>query len=151
MKSKGIIGLGLVIAGFLSFFFERFGGEFVYAGLALLIVGGSMLVREATASGRLRGLLRSYFLGARVREVENKSKAVEPLLPVKALKLAQSKSGVLTVSAVAMALEIGLDQAQAALDELVRKGAATVDVDVDTGIATYRFPEFLPQRQSAGT
>jgi hypothetical protein len=43
-----------------------------------------------------------------------------------------------------MALNVGLDECQLALDELVRKGAANVDVDMATGIASYSFPEFLP-------
>jgi hypothetical protein len=43
-----------------------------------------------------------------------------------------------------MGLNVGLDECQLALDELVRKGAANVDVDLSTGIASYSFPEFLP-------
>ena len=41
-----------------------------------------------------------------------------------------------------MALNVGLDECQLALDELVRKGAANVDVDYATGVASYSFPEF---------
>jgi hypothetical protein len=44
-----------------------------------------------------------------------------------------------------MALNVGLDECQIALDDLVRKGAASADVDFSTGVATYRFPEFLPR------
>jgi hypothetical protein len=44
-----------------------------------------------------------------------------------------------------MSLDVELDAAQWALDELVRKGAASVDVDMATGVAAYSFPEFLPR------
>jgi hypothetical protein len=44
-----------------------------------------------------------------------------------------------------MALNVGLDECQIALDELVRKGAASVDIDLSNGVASYRFPEFLPR------
>ncbi len=74
---------------------------------------------------------------------------IDPLLPVRVLKLAESRAGIVTVSSVAMALNVGLDECQLALDELVRKGAANADVDLSTGVASYSFPEFLPQRSKA--
>jgi hypothetical protein len=70
--------------------------------------------------------------------------AIDPLLPVQILKLAQVHSGVLTVAQVAMELNVPLDHAQEAIDRCVQAGNAVADFNVTRGHALYRFPEFLP-------
>lgn len=69
----------------------------------------------------------------------------DPLLSVRALRLASESKGVLTVSQTAMKLNVSLDDATAALDECALKGAAYISVDDSTGIASYCFPEFMPK------
>jgi hypothetical protein len=142
MSANNRLGFVLVVLGFVTLPFIRFGGEFLLVSGFLLAFGASRILREPGLRSRLRGL----FLSTR-RPPENQMRErprIDPLLPVRVLKLAESRSGIVTVSSVAMALNVGLDECQLALDELVRKGAATVDVDLSTGVASYSFPEFLP-------
>jgi hypothetical protein len=73
--------------------------------------------------------------------------AIDPLLPVRILKLAKERAGTLTVAGVAMELNVPLDQAQAGIDECVRMGNAVPDYDIPHGHALYRFPEFLSADQ----
>ncbi len=68
---------------------------------------------------------------------------VDPLLPVRILRLARERSGTLTVAEVAMSLDISLDQAEAGLSECVRAGNAIPDYDIARNHALYRFPEFI--------
>jgi len=143
MSFKNKLGIVLVVLGFISIPFVRFGDEFLLISAFLLAAGIATIVREIGTSGRLRGLLWSM---RRTTDTRGKAQSprIDPLLPVRVLKLAESRSGKVTVSSVAMGLNVGLDECQLALDELVRKGAANVDVDLSTGIASYSFPEFLP-------
>ena len=143
MGSKNRLGAILVVLGFITIPFLRFGGEFLIISAFLLVFGASSIIRGIGGGERVRDLLGSI---RRPAEGSGKPQAprIDPLLPVRVLKLAESREGTLTVSAVAMSLNVGLDECQLALDELVRKGAANVDVDYATGIASYRFPEFLP-------
>jgi hypothetical protein len=142
MSFKGKLGVALIILGsiLLPLPFTR---EFILISLFLIAYGATTVIRDVGGKDRIRGLLGSM---RRPTEAPGKPQGprIDPLLPVRVLKLAESRSGVVTVSSVAMALNVGLDECQLALDELVRKGAATVDVDLATGIATYSFPEFLP-------
>jgi hypothetical protein len=122
----------------------RFGGEFILVSLFLISFGTIKLIRDSSTGERLRRLLGSERRPSGGDSSGTAARRIDPLLPVRVLKLAEARSGVLTVSAVAMALNVGLDECQSALDELVRKGAALVDVDIATGVASYTFPEFLP-------
>ena len=142
MSFKSRLGVILLILGFVTLPFVRFGDEFLLLSAGLAVFGAATLVRELGGKGRLRGLLGSM---RRRSEPQPRSlPRIDPLLPVRVLKLAESRSGMLTVSSVAMALNVGLDDCQLALDELVRKGAANVDIDMSNGVASYSFPEFLP-------
>ncbi len=143
MKSRKWLGPVLLLLGLISFDLRIFGGLFPLFGIILLITGMTIVVRQFELGKKLLVL----FAGRR-RE-EEASMRVPPadhLLPVRVLKLAEAREGVLTVSVVAIALDVELDAAQWALDELVRKGAANVDVDISTGVASYSFPEFLSHR-----
>jgi hypothetical protein len=74
---------------------------------------------------------------------------MDPLLPVRILKLAKERAGTLTVAGVAMELNVPLTQAQAGIDECVRMGNAVPDYDIPHGHALYRFPEFLSTDQNS--
>jgi hypothetical protein len=142
--AKSRLGALLVVLGIVSLPFVRFGGEFLLVSVFLLSFGSIQLIRNSTISSRLRELIGSSRRFRTPGPGETPSRKIDPLLPVRVLKLAEARSGVLTVSSVAMALNVGLDECQLALDDLVRKGAANVDVDISTGVASYLFPEFLP-------
>jgi hypothetical protein len=144
MSFRRMIGAILIILGLITVTLP-FTREFILISLFLVVYGGVTIARDLQGSvgGRLRGLLGSYRRSADASSRQQAAR-IDPLLPVRVLKLAEAREGSLTVSVVAMALNVGLDECQVALDELVRKGAAMVDVDLATGVATYRFPEFLP-------
>jgi hypothetical protein len=72
---------------------------------------------------------------------------IDPLLPVRILKLAKARQGMLTVSEAAMELSVPLDHAEAGLEACVRAGNAVPDWDVARGYMLYRFPEFAPREQ----
>jgi hypothetical protein len=143
MNIKKFLDVGFLTLGFMLLFARFFiGGEAIVFGILFLGIGGARLIKNSSISERIKALL-----GAPRREPATppKSPTADHLLPVRVLKLAESRGGVLTVSAVAMSLDVELDAAQWALDELVRKGAASVDVDIATGVASYSFPEFMPR------
>jgi hypothetical protein len=142
MSFKKILGVVLVVLGVISISLP-FTREFIFISLILIAFGAANIIREVGGKDRLGKLLRSS-LRRYPPELRGSSPRIDPLLPVRVLKLAESHAGSLTVSVVAMALNVGLDECQIALDELVRKGAANVDVDLSNGVANYRFPEFLP-------
>lgn len=73
--------------------------------------------------------------------------AIDPLLPVRALRLAQKEGGTLTVARTAMALDVPLEAANAALEECARQGNATMEVDEASGLARFEFPEFKVRRE----
>jgi len=72
-------------------------------------------------------------------------KLSDPLIAVRVLRLAEQKKGMLSISQTAMELNIPLSDAEAGLDECVARGTASIEVDSNTGLAYYRFPEFLPK------
>jgi hypothetical protein len=142
MSFKKILGVILVAFGLISIALP-FTREFIVISLFFIIFGTVSILRGIGGKERVYDLLRSM-RRSNVSDSTDSSRYIDPLLPVRVLKLAEARAGVLTVSSVAMALNVGLDECQLALDELVRKGAANVDVDISTGVASYLFPEFLP-------
>jgi hypothetical protein len=143
MSYRSRLGAILIVLGLVSMFLP-FTREFALISVILIAFGASSVVREIGGKGRLRSLFGS--LRRPSEPPARMQPRIDPLLPVRVLKLAESRSGLVTVSSVAMALNVGLDECQLALDELVRKGAANVDVDFSTGVASYSFPEFLPRK-----
>jgi hypothetical protein len=137
-----MLGTVLVALGVVSIALP-FTREFMLISLVLIAFGTVTIVRGIGGKDRVRNLLRSM-RRPYAPDAKGPSARIDPLLPVRVLKLAEARGGTLTVSVVAMALNVGLDECQLALDELVRKGAANVDVDLSTGVASYLFPEFLP-------
>jgi len=117
-------------------FLEAFvlGGALVGAGLWIL------------AGPDLRASLRKVIrLKTTSRPADRRPARViiDPLLPVRILRLARAHRGVLTVALVAMELSVPLEQAEAGLSECVRAGNALPDYDIAHAHATYRFPEFI--------
>jgi len=119
-----------------TFFGAFFTGAIAIAAGSWLLTGGGWLAYlKRWAATRAPGSTRQ---GERV--------AFDPLLPVEILRLAREHEGILSVSNVAIGLNVPLDQAAAALEECVRQGNAFPDYDIDRQHAVYRFPEFTPRR-----
>lgn len=76
------------------------------------------------------------------RVVDAVEDELDPHLTVQVLRLAADRRTPITVAQVSMELDVGLDEAEAALDACAAKGIAVIDVDEATGRAAYRFPEF---------
>jgi len=146
-----IVGWSLVALGGVSIFVGAsplfpIRGEAYILGVALFAAGSWIL-----AGRELRDTIRRGLRAARQarrwprRTGEHAAGGVallDPLLPVRILKLARGHGGILTVARVAMELNVPLDQAQAGMDECVRAGNALPDFDIPRGHALYRFPEF---------
>jgi hypothetical protein len=151
-KSSDIAGYSLVGAGVVLVImgalplFQGIHWEGVFLGLGSFVAGAWVL-----AGKDLRSAIRRAWNANREHRVPHSPKSrasgpvqIDPLLPVRILKLAKDHDGVLTVANVAMELNVPLAQAQAGLEECVRVGNATPDYDIPRGHALYRFPEFLP-------
>ena len=138
-----VLGYGLLILGGLSVinFFSPIpvptvGVSALVSGFLFMAAGAIVLIPDK------KGLLSR--IGVLLRLRSRPAAEIDPLLPVRILKLAREHRGVLTVSAVAVGLNIPLDKAQAGLDACVRGGQAAADFDMDKEIKYYRFREFLP-------
>jgi hypothetical protein len=152
-RPKKILGYGSLALGAVSIivgaspifpiFAEAFliGGAFIAAGAWIL------------AGRELRGVIRraiGVMLEKRLAQRKNAHRtgtgpiSIDPLLPVRILKLARVHEGILTVAEVAIELNVPLAHAEAGLAECVRAGNALPDYDIARAHALYRFPEFLP-------
>ncbi len=105
------------------------GGISILAGFVVLIPDKMSFVRK---------------LAERWNKSPKRKELADPLLPVKILKLARARHGILTLSTVAIDLNVPLDEAEAGLDECVRQGVATADYDMAKEIKIYSFKEHLP-------
>ena len=145
---KRTLGRGAMVFGGLSIFaclsplFPEIGLPAFFIGSASIAFGVWLL-----SDGRWKEQLRRW---ARTREPLHRV-SFDPLLPVEVLRLARKKAGILTMSMVAMELNVTLDQADAALQECVRRGNALADYDIEQHHDLYRFPEFLPAADSGDT
>jgi hypothetical protein len=119
-------------------------------GVEAFLVGGVFfaLGAWALAGPELRTILRR---AARVKSgrlgtgrEERPRVPIDQLLPVRILKLARERGGALSVSEVAISLNVPLDQAEEGLAACVRAGNATMDFNVSRGFTFYTFPEYLP-------
>ncbi len=149
--SQRIIGYGAVILGAISVLVgalplfgvhgEAYAVGIVFFATGAWILAGTELRDTARRAWRLPG---SH--GASRRSTWRPGRepvTIDPLLPVRILKLAREHGGMLTVAQVAMELTVPLDQAQAGLNECVRAGNAIPDYDIPRSHALYRFPEFI--------
>jgi len=113
-------------------------------GIVLFGVGAWVLAGRELRETIRRGLRASRQGGTRgSRGGRPASVSIDPLLPVRILKLAKSHGGILTVADVAIQLNVPLDHAEAGLSECVRAGNAVPDYDIPRAHAVFRFPEFL--------
>jgi len=152
MKSASrIVGWILVALGGVSIFVGAsplfpIRGEAYILGVALFGAGAWVLAGRELRDAIRRGLRAGQQARRSLRRTNERAAGgvalLDPLLPVRILKLARGHGGLLTVALVAMELEVPLDQAQAGLDECVRAGNALPDFDIPRGHAVYRFPEF---------
>jgi hypothetical protein len=111
-------------------------------GFEALLVGGIFFALGFWALHE--DLIRDFFHRIpRFLEARPKSPA-DPLLPVRILKLAKTRQGILTVSEVAIEMNLPLEDAEAGLQACVRSGSAQEDFDISRGFSLYTFPEFLP-------
>ncbi len=114
---------------------------FIIGGLC---IGAGVLLRRSRSNHSRIDSLHNGFDALQSQNTHLKTSAgsVDPLLAVRVLRLAAESKGSLTVSRVAMDLNVPLDAAEAALEECVMKGTASMEVDGITGITHYVFPEF---------
>jgi len=121
--------------------------EAYFLGFALFGAGAWVLAGRELRDTIRRGLRAAQRVRGSLRRTNERAAGggalLDPLLPVRILKLARGHGGLLTVAQVAMELDVPLDQAQAGLDECVRAGNALPDFDIPRGHAFYRFPEFI--------
>jgi hypothetical protein len=154
MNKRAIAGTGCIVIGVLSILnfwapvpVPTVGASaFISGGLFILLGLFLRMPRDGSGRiewGRLAGLLRASGGGKEAKA--SPPRIADPLLTVKVLRLASESQGRLSVSQVAIRLNVPLDAAQAALDECALKGVAYIDVNDDTGISSYCFPEFLPK------
>jgi hypothetical protein len=152
MKIRKIAGMGCIAFGTLNILnfmapvpVPTVGPSAFIAGALFIGLGVFLQLPRSDSGriewGRLGRLLRpDGAAGARAAQG-----TLDPLLSVRALRLASESKGVLTVSQTAMKLNVSLDDAQAALDECAIKGAAYINVDGESGLPRYCFPEFMPK------
>jgi hypothetical protein len=149
--SQRIIGYGAVIIGAISVLVgalpwfgvtvEAYAVGIVFFGAGAWILAGRELrdtaIRALAAARETRRSSRRA-----TRRPGREPVVIDPLLPVRILRLAREQGGVLTVAQVAMELTVPLDHAEAGLNECVRAGNAIPDYDIPRAHALYRFPEF---------
>lgn len=121
--------------------------------LGLILIGTGIFIRiERDEQGNIRwNRLVARYRNSRPKVPSQKPntepKLKDPLIAVRVLRLAEQRRGILSISQTAMELNIPLSDAEAGLDECVTRGTASIEVDTNTGLAYYRFPEFLPKHE----
>jgi hypothetical protein len=131
-----IFGCANIIDWFSPIPIPTVGMSAIITGLLCIAAGSFLLIRDKA------GLLRR--IGSRLARRTAPSADLDPMLPVRILKLARERRGVLTMADVAVDLAVPLARAEAGLLECVRTGHATADFDMDREIKYYRFHEYLP-------
>ena len=148
-KSRRVLGYSILAAGVAGIFvgaspiFPVFLEAFVVGGV--LIGTGLWILAGPELRASLRRLAGLGLSARRTRRPPAPRTIIDPLLPVRILKLAREHKGTLTVAEVAIGLNVPLDQAQAGLSECVRAGNAIPDYDIARAHALYRFPEFAEE------
>lgn len=152
--SQRVIGWGAVALGAAFVFvgavpfFQGIHWEGVFIGLASF-VGGAWVLAGPELRATVRKAIKVMRESGRTMRKQNVRQSavvtgIDPLLPVRILKLAREKNGILSVADVAIGLDVPLDHAEAGLAECVRAGNAVPDYDIAGAHPVYRFPEFLP-------
>ncbi len=138
---KGFIGLGIL--SILDFFSPipiptTFAAAFLSGGFMIAL--GLFLVYKDRINWEKAAAAAAKPLAAPAQPSPPPVK-IDPLLPVKILKLAKKHDGILTASIVAMELDVPLDQVEAGLNECIRFGQAMADFDMRKEITIYVFNE----------
>jgi hypothetical protein len=107
------------------------GGISILAGFILLLPDKMAFIRK---------------IALQWKNAPNKKQLTDTLLPVKILRLAREHGGILTLSTVAIELNVPLDEAEAGLDECIRSGQAMPDFDMTKEVKYYRFQEHIPRQ-----
>jgi hypothetical protein len=100
----------------------------VFAGVIPLVRGGFRYFSDRRLPEKRRRQM-----------LESKTATIERAI----LTVAKSEKGRITPALVALNTDAGLEEAQKALEDMVKHGYASMDVR-DTGTVEYVFPEFLP-------
>lgn len=138
-----LFGYGLISFGVLSILDLFSPIPIPTVGLTAILSGGVFILLGAV----LLNINKSFWLDLvrRNRKLFAKPQVqIDPLLPVKILKLSKAHNGILTSSQVAIELNIPLDMAEAGLDECLRFNHATADYDMKRELKYYKFQEHLP-------
>ncbi len=138
-KSKRAFGYVLLTLGGICTFV--FLSPIFPIGLEAFLVGGIFFAAGAWV---LAGHDVQRTLRRRMRDTGRRPVVtIDPLLPVRILRLARERAGSITLSDVATALDVPLEQAEEGLRECVRTGNAIEDFDIPRGYTIYLFPEFM--------
>jgi DNA-binding transcriptional LysR family regulator len=151
-RPQRFVGYALVAVGALSIFVGA--SPLFPIGLEAFLIGGVFFAAGAwvLAGKELRTAVRRALavLLQKRRETSRGLRrgragplTIDPLLPVRILRLAKDHEGIVTVALVAIELNVPLDHAEAGLAECVRAGNAIPDYDITHAHALYKFPEFL--------
>jgi hypothetical protein len=147
VRVSRIFGFGFIFYGILSIidFYSTIpitlkGEPGILFGFLCVAIGAIILVPNKLAW--FKKILSRLALSSRLRA------PVDPLVPVKILKLAREHRGILTQSEVAVDLTLTLSEAEAGLEECVRSGVAVADFDMEREVKYYRFHEFVPLPES---
>jgi hypothetical protein len=124
---------GLVVGGgFVAFW--AFGGHQSWALFAALFAGLLPAARGLSGLIAARGAApAAKKLGERERALENERSV---------LRIAREKGGRLTPALVALDCDMGMEEAERVLDDLAKKGHASLQVRED-GRIEYEFSEFM--------
>jgi hypothetical protein len=151
-RIQRIIGWGAIALSVVSIFIgvsPLFAVRFEAYAVGIVLFGvGSWILAGRELRDAIRRAFRTYQQGRTGgrrggRGAGSGPVSIDPLLPVRILRLAKGHGGILTVAEVAMNLEVPLDQAEAGLSECVRAGNALPDYDISRAHAIFKFPEFL--------
>jgi hypothetical protein len=125
---------GLVLgSGFAAFW--AFGGHQTWALIAAFFAG------IMPAARGLSGMIASRAQAPSAKKLGDKERTAESERAV--LRIARDRGGRLTPALVALDCDMGVEEAEAVLDGLAKKGHASMRVR-DDGRIEYEFSEFLP-------
>jgi hypothetical protein len=150
-RTQRIVGYTLIAVGAVSLFVGA--SPLFPIGLEAFLIGGLFMASGAwvLAGRELReSIRRALTITWEKRRNGRRGRGgsgpvtIDPLLPVRILRLAKDHAGIITVAQVAIELNVPLDHAEAGLAECVRAGNALPDYDIAHAHPLYRFPEFLP-------
>jgi hypothetical protein len=99
----------------------------IFAGIIPCVRGAIRFFTERSLPDKTRKQLQETSAGSIEREI---------------LSIAKRENGKVTPAIVALNSDISLDEAERALENMAKRGYATMDVS-DSGTVEYLFPEFL--------